>query len=435
MRLILAILLSTVGLCEARAESVTAATGGIATGLTYDVGLSLAYIDKLARPGAGAIAPLAATTGRVTTTPRALGLERLRVALTWTAVRSTSLSLVLRPDTVNRAQDASAAGPIRDFDARAGALGSDVSLADPRRGGEPYRPAPTIRLADAYAITLHPFSSLAASAGVFESLELPAAAYRTPLPFGLETRFPEKFSAIRARWQRLNTEPATAASLEAGPAGLSSNVYVLQGAEDRVESLAARPGSQDRAPVAQDPFLGGAGSVSFAPSNGIELGVLAGYGDAAQATGGKRTEVFAQVASYVKAGNVSLGLDLRYASESWRGAPENFKTRVQTSSKASAAYHLSPRQRLLAGASLGRSDRAALADPAKLAALNGWGAEFGFLSVLGEGLEISVIAAHERRERKESGDEAGAFIDADGKDHATLRRIGVTLAYQLNDNA
>ena len=76
----------------ARAATASAPAGAPkATGLGYDVGAALAYIDALARPGTA--------SGEGSGAPRTLGLRDLSLGLAWQAPGGTGLRLVLRPDS------------------------------------------------------------------------------------------------------------------------------------------------------------------------------------------------------------------------------------------------------------------------------------------------------------------------------------------------
>lgn len=393
-----------------------------ATTLNYDVDLSLAYIDRLTRSdndmvsGDGAGFTLAAPDK-----PRTLGLRRARFAVDWRSVKGTRLFLVLRPDAMNRVQQDGLTTPAREVDTRA---------------GEPYRPAPTIRMLDAYQITINALSSLSASAGVFEELATPLRSYPALLGFGLEVRFPAKFSALRLRWH----DQVEIAPTGALPPRIRADLYVMQGNEDRAEAFAKKNRTADTAPAASDPYTGGASYVSFSPSPKTELGLLVGFDDSAEA-GGKRNEVFGSLAGRTAwkiasvEGNVSL--DVRYAKETWRNTTTDIKSRTQLSEAVTSSVKVGPRAWVLVGLANGQSDQPASAlEQDKLTTVSGWDAEAGVLTSLGAGLDLQLMLSQERRTQKTQGGggKQGGFVTDDGA-RSSVRRVGLELRYLLNDNA
>lgn len=390
----------------ARGQTPEAQPAQAAT-LNYTIDAGLIYIDRLTRPPhGGSIGPVARTsTAAALETPRTLGLDRMRIAMDWETQRSASLHLVLRPDSANRRDESASPVQPRETDSRA--------------GDDPYRPAPTIRLLDAYQLTLKPGTSLAGSFGVFEGLALPPPAYPETLGFGLAVSLPAKFSGARGRWER---------APEAGQGQLSAEVYVIQGDEDRAEAFGLKAGTRDSAPVARDPYAGGAAHLSWIPSQALALEFVGGYLEGADA-GTRRSEVMAQLTAASKiplsGKGLNLGLDGRYAQERWRGAP--LDPRTQHSLVLTAAWHLSNATAVLLGAMQGKTEHAT-------DSVSGFGIEAGVLRSLGQGLTLQLMLSHEKRERKTPGAPTlGGFHDADGN-HGTARRMGLELSYLLNDN-
>lgn len=370
-------------------------------------------------------------------TPRSLGLKRLRLGFDWRTQNASSLHLVFRPDALSRK---TSDGTVREADARSG-----VGSAADARGLGAYRPMPAIKTLDAYHVTIYPLSSFSTSVGVFEELAPLRQSYPAALDFGLRVQLPAKFAAVRVRWQDIRNEPALAASKATGR--LLAEVYALNGDEDRVETYGPKTGSFDEAPVASDPFLGGATAVSYLASDDIELtavgGLLDESGSSDSVDDGKRSNVFGQLAAVAHLFTserfpTTFSLDLRTASEKWRSAGAGavkLAPRTQRSAGLSVSTRVLPQGWLLFGAHLGKSQRSL---PTKLqdqvATVSGWQVETGLLGSLGSDLTLQFMMSTERRVVDGSG-EPGAFIDSDGGAHSNVRRYGLVLSYDLNEKA
>ncbi len=381
---------TSVGALTAYAAPEGAPKAAAASVLTYGVGLELGYRDGFLNDRE--------KTGQ----PRALGLDRARIALDWRTQRTASLALVLRPDTMNE----------------------EILREPDRRSGGPYRPEPTLHFLDAYLISIYPATSLATSIGVFEELAPVRRSYAPALDFGLSVRLPARFSGLRLRWQNANTAPDSAEATAAGT--ILADAYFLHGDEDRVETQGERGGAFDRAPTARDAHQGGAASLVWIPLNELELSLLWGTLDE-KIIGGKRHEV---MATFAAVGRFDVGpvptkasLDVRAVVESWRGVDE--KKREQRSASLTMSAQVMPNMWVLAGGHVGTSDR-----PNEVE-VSGRQLEIGFLGSFGEELTLEVLVADERREQIDAqGAHLGGFVDPKG-DEKKLRRYGLTLAYEL----
>ncbi len=406
--------------------------------LTYSAALDLEYRDVFGKPDSAAGGPTAPSPTspnpqpaalRLKATPRSLGLKRLRLSLDWRTQNASGLHLVLRPDALSRE-----------------APGATRAVETDTRSGDPYRPMPTIKLLDAYHVTIYPASSLSTSVGVFEELAPLRASYPVALDFGLRVALPAKFAGLRLRWQDARDGPDLPTARVAG--ALLADVYAIDGDEDRVETSGSKRGSFDTAPVASDPYLGGAAVLSFLPTDSIELSAAGGLldsraGDPTRGEG-KRSNGFGQVTAvaqlFAQGGfPTTLSLDLRASAEKWRGMQSGLAKpapRVQRSAGLSASTRVLPQAWVLLGTQLGKSQRASTAaHPDLSATVNGWQVEAGILGSLGSDLSLQLMISAERRLIDGPGTDGGAFIDADGGAHATLRRYGLVLSYDLNEKA
>ncbi len=388
-----------------------------ATTLFYEVDAALTYIDAARRPAPAAVRQPSPAPAMIEQ-PRVLGLKHLRVRLDWATTAGASLRLVLRPDAANHAQAADAGSPVRETDTRS---------------GDPYRPMPTVRLLDAYQLTIKPGTSLDLALGVFEDLVSEQGAYPDVMAFGLEVKFPSKFSAMRVHYQQNAKDPVTAV---ASPSGLHADVYVLQGDDDRAEAQGGRDQSFDKAPVGRDPYYGAAMQFGWIAGPRFELNLLGGYGDSSVA-GGRRNDVYMQGAATTVlplfGRDIKLVLDLKDAREKWKGDDLDIVGREQRSAGLTSSVLTVPGFWYLLGGRFGSSDRPLSdADQSEKRAVKGFLMETGFLSRVGTGLTLEFIVNQEKRTTTDAaGDRVGAFVDDDG-DHGTLRRLGLTLSYEGN---
>lgn len=388
-----------------------------ATTLSYDLDAALTYIDAARRPAPAMIARPEPAPAAIEQ-PRVLGLKHLKLRVHWATIDGPSFSLVLRPDAANHAQAADAGSPVRETDTRS---------------GDPYRPMPTVRLLDAYHLTIKPGTSLDLALGVFEELIADQGAYPEVLGFGLDVEFPAKFSAMRVHYQQSAKDPATAVS---APSGLHADVYVIQGDDDRAEAQGGRDQSFDKAPVGRDPYYGAAVQFGWVAGPRFELNLLGGYGDSSVA-GGRRNEVYMEAAATtllpVLGRDLKIVLDVKDAREKWKGEELSIVGREQRSAALTTSIVTVPGFWYLLGGRFGASDRPlSETEQDEKRAVKGFLVETGFLSRVGKGLTLEFMVNQEKRTTTDAGgDEVGAFVDDDG-DHGSLRRLGLTLRYEGN---
>jgi hypothetical protein len=410
-----------------------------ASSLNYSLDVAFTMIDRLGRPEAGnqISAPQAATPLSKIEQPRTLGLGYFRAVLDWHASDNTSLKVTLRPDAVmyqnSEAEVSSEISKKREID---------------RRAGESYRSMPSIQFLDAYQITYEmgqQHNGLVISAGVWEELAPIRLSYNEILSFGLQVRFPSKFSALSLQWHSSDLLPPQAQPVPA--TGFKGELFVLEGDEDRAIMRGKKRGAFDEAPVAQDPYHGVAGYLGWIPKSFLELGLLVGSlesstydADEAVIAGAKRSDTLVELVSVlslpVGGRSLKLSLDIRHEQERWMGdSVSEWSTRAQQSISFTTATDITRRLWLLLGAHLGKSERpidVTLQD--QLATYSGYQGEVGLRGELAPELSLTFMAAQEYRERQEKGlASTGGFTDDSG-DHKITRRLGVQLDYLLFKN-
>jgi len=405
---------------------------GAATALNYDVDTALTYIDALSRPSfatSDAVLRPAAVAA-----PRTLGLRRAKLTFDWQAMHSTDLRLVLRPDAVNRQLESGSSGPPpREFDDRTGDQGM--------------QPTPTIRLLDAYQLSVHPSANVAFGVGVWEGLSQAQGAYPELLGFGLAPLFPAKFSALRFGWQTREAGPDTVAS-NSTQRGWRLDLYVLQGNEDRSESSSYKEESGDKAPTAHDPYHGSAivGSWSWSPA--LQLNWVLGYANGAEPQG-SYDETYGEfglvttVPLPVRAAKLSL--DSRFQKN--RGHA-GIADQTLMSAGLTASVPLVADMWYLLGLDYGKGDRWRLvsglgqgqdADKATTLPLQGFQVQTGVLNNIGENLTLQLMFSFEQRQTKNAeGGHVGGFFQQSPNEPgsgSSVRRMGLELTYRLNQNA
>jgi hypothetical protein len=400
----------------AHAQTLPAEAHGAVT-FNYGLDASLLYLSAFGRPDAAALTPTFAAAPAQVATPRTIGLRKLAMHGSWRAVSGGELNVTLRPDAETR--PATADGVHREVDTRS---------------GTPYRGEASVQLLDAYDVSVGVGAGLTTSLGVFSTVAPTRASYAPIADFGLAVRFPTKFSALKLRWQRESVAPDRA--IEVQPSTFVADLFVMQGDDDRVETV-GRGELFDEGPVAKDPYQGGAMHLGYAPSRRGDIGLVVGTNDAPE-TGGRRTEVYGQLVGSVTypllARQGKLTVDVRYATEKWRGDSLALKPRQQQSVGLTHATGLTSAAFWLLGAHWGLSERQA-AVVTDIATQTGYQIETGWAAELADGIGMQLMATHERREEEdEASGPRGAFVNEEGDSRKTLRRFALEISYAINDN-
>ena len=397
--------------------------------LNYDVDAALTYIDAYQQlPIRAALPPLSGWATQNTEQdgvfqPRTLGLRHLRIGLDWHAATSTNLTVVFRPDALNRQFEKGDLTPPREFDSRSGDSGM--------------KPLPTIRPLDAYQLTYRVGSGLIIGAGVWENFGIRSSAYPELLGFGLNVIFPAKFAGIMVNWQPPSAALDTAAEATASvlPAAFGVRFYVFLGDQDRAEGQNQHHGSFDTAPTARDLNQGGALVFSWRLQPELKLGFMAGYLDSADTAGGYDS-VFGQLTGesiFVVAGHRSnITLDTRYEQTHGRRPVAN---QILISGALKAATSISDDVAATLGVNLGNGSRWAVYSSQRTSAvaLQGHQVEGGFLHDVGRNLSLQFLISREYRTLRSGVQKGGGFQDAGGS-KSTIHRIGFEVAYRFNSN-
>lgn len=410
-------------LCGALASASYAAevvkpVSGFTPQLSYSADLSLVYIDKLANPVArsesvNSLETLSLASGMAV--PRALGLGRFALGVDLTLPEESKLHILLRPDVLNRSEDYS------DHDTRTGST---------------YFQQSKVKFVDEYYISFEYDLNLDLSFGVFEKLSPRYAAFTPLLDFGLEVRFPERFSAARIGWQQtkgLGSEPQD----ERQDRGLFADIFILQGNEDRAEVESSDESTQDTAAVSEDAHLGIAGTLGYNFSDRHRFGVLLGIGknDYSQEVdqngavieqAGKRDEVYGQIFdSYLlklPRFSTKFSIDYRIMKEKWKSDFFVIQPRTHQSLMFSLSNQVLENVWAYTGVSYGRSK---MHDDL---VVDGYQMDFGLSFNPKKNLYVSTAVAEEHRDNKLDGATEGAYF-IDGKESSMIRRFALELRY------
>ena len=394
--------------------------------LNYDVDAALVYLDALRAPRSGANRIDGATTVplALASQPHTLGLRRLALGLNWQASALASLHLVLRPDAVNRHDEAGGTLlPVREVDTRSG----DGGL----------QPLPTIRLLDEYQLVLGARPEASLGFGVWSGLEPTELAYPELLGFGLKVLFPAKFSGLRLAWQPLSQEPDRAGAAGAGAkrAEVAGELFLFQGNEDRAEALVLKSDTFDTAPSARDPYYGAACRFAVRSGFDVNLGLILGYLDQSDAEG-RYDAVFGQLSAVeefpVAGRHGKVNLEARYLRS--RG---HYPVAAQTLTSASVTASIAVAAELwaLVGIDYGKGDRWTSdrqRDTSK--SLQGYELEAGVFGPVGRELSLQLLLSREFRTLRDARGKSGGFQNEAGA-RTELNRIGLEVTYRLNKNA
>jgi hypothetical protein len=397
--------------------------------INYDIDSRLSYLDGFESPTSSSAAML---VEEGSARPRSLGLSKMRLGIEWSNARSSSFRIALRPDVAtNRDQD-SAESKSKEYDTRIGST---------------YRSSEGVNFLDEYQIIFHSGKRFDVEVGVFDKLVPDPVAFDQIMEFGLNVRLPRKFSGLKFVGSFLN-QSENLAMVEM-QTGLQTTLTVFQGDNDRAELFASDNDRQDRAPHAADPYMGGFAKADWTPSPLLHVSLGAGAIDSAVTPSGKLNELFtiATLGWDLPIGSrwVKAMFSYRSSKESWRVEDDYISDLVQQSAALSLALQMSQRSRFLFSTQVGRSERHKLVsstadgvttekyDNSQVDPVSGFSVNMGFDSTISNGLIASFALSHEERTQTIDDEEIGAFENEDGF-QKSLRRIGLTIKYQLNGN-
>ncbi len=377
--------------------------------LSYDLDLSLQYLDILQNPFSTEGLQQPNQLSRLEAAEsRSLGLKQMRMGVRWAYPGHSQLNLILRPDSSLREDQA-------DYDTRAGTV---------------YFKKQPVELLDAYSIDLLFLDSAVLSFGVFEQMVRQRSAYTHEPEFGLEVILPTKFAGAYLQW-RFDKHDGDY-SQQMPNTGLIFDLWVHQGAGDRVEQEVSKDKTHDTGPGANDPHLGVAAGVRWVRTASHRLGILLGGGDShyVDSTGeGKRNEVYARLYNeFMWAVDSYLGktsFEVRILKEKWTGDQINLPSRTHQSGRLTNSLQVVPQGWVLLGFHYGRSKF----DSSLW--VHGYQFDLGYQKDLRNGIELSLIAAEERRSHLEQGKSRGGFVRNDGTRERSVRRFLIELSYLL----
>lgn len=397
-----------------------------APSIHFDIDAKLVYIEAFSGGSSSMIEPNAVIDqgwASKAEPVRTLGLGHMKVGLEYSAAKYSSLRMGLRPDANIDADGNANSG----FDSRAGST---------------YRESEKIKLLDTYQLVLNVKDSFRAEVGVFDSFNASYVAFDPLLEFGLNVRFPRKFSGLKLIGNFKNIAPNEAQPVETG---LQTELVVFQGDGDRVEESGALEQHFDEAPMARDPYVGGALSNDWTPSAYLRASLLVGFLESAYDPTGLSNESF---------GAFSLGWDLpfgsrwvkvafsfRYSKEKWRVDDVDIESLVQQSAALSSAIQMTELSHLHLALHTGRSERHRFSsgvdgtittDTSRVNPYSGLQIDLGADYVLAERLNLQLALSQEDRTSEDAdGGNVGGF-DNGTKTEDSIRRLAIGLKYQID---
>lgn len=339
---------------------------------------------------------------------RSLGLGKVKVDVSASVPNSSGVFLQLRPDAELRAREDG-----KDLDTRAGSV---------------YRSAPPIELLNSYYISHNRGEDSRYLVGVFENIDIDMNSYRPMNQFGLEAILPQSFAAIKTSFTLSKDR-----SQKESSKGLYLDLMLLQGREDRGESLSYNDSSFDEGPGGQDPYVGAASSVLFADDEGVGKVALLGGTLESKIELGRVSEIFGQFA-YSKQANFfvpsNFSLELKTSIERWRNTSTRYRDLTQSSLFASSTLEFLPENWFALGLHRGKSQRHNDNDASKINEFSGWALDIGYIVALSKNSKVTASYTTEKRTKLAEGKTTGGFESA-MINRSEIHRVGLELRYLL----
>ena len=346
---------------------------------------------------------------------RTIGLDQLKISFGWRFHESSQLKLNLRPD----------ATLVRDGE-------SGANRQVDTRAGDVYKKTSPIQLLDSYqaVLVLGPRADL--SIGVWEEIVPYELSYNPLLAYGLLVKLPEYFNGLKLSWGGREEKPSLPGSFQGK---FAYEIMLMQGDNDRSEQIGGHAEAFEQAPVAKDPYLGGAGRLLWWPLEGYRIGLLFGYGE--EGVGPNRSKVTygdmsleQQLSGSVRP--VQLNWNARYLLESFSGSLQKLEPLYQFSFSGTGSILILPKHRFLLGAHIGRSERHSSTPTAENLLHYGHQMDLGWDYHFAPGLDLQFMLSEEHREILSENDEIEDAFRSDREVKKMLRRFAIAIRYQID---
>ena len=386
--------------------------------MNYGLDLELIWIDGLSRPQAPEAEsenPAAAPPGEGGTEEphggRSLGLRHLLVDLGWALAGQSSLTLRLRPDALLH---------------RHAGLENGVDL----RAGQVYRQKRPLVFLERYLITVPYGDNLQGRLGVWEDIPYEGKRRLTPIPFGLKVLLPRRFAGVEMFWNLGGQQNKGVYGLRES----SVSLLFFQGREDGGESLDRDTRSFDSAPIAKNPYFGGAFTLEGVFSKALRLEILCGLDESGR-SGSRIREYFLgtrmqyQPQSFLKA--TSLTGEFRYARENRRHKGPALPTLTQKMLLLSGTYAYSYQSWLRLALHWGGSEQVNPQQQLYVDRYSGHQLDLQWEKQVDTALRISMQISEEHRYLENMrGSRQDGFQNSKAQDNI-LRRVAFALNYVL----
>ena len=387
---------------------------------THSADLRLLWIDELKRPSKNKEGEPPSTTS---TEPldlgpkgaRGLGLEYVKLGLSWHYHESSQLHLNLRPDaSLPRGKE-----------------GAQSQAVD-TRAGDIYKPASPVQLLDSYQLILQLGPSAYLAVGVWEELARYEMSYSPLIAYGLQVKLPEYFSGLKLSWGGQEDKPKLPGSFNSK---FAYEIIAIQGDNDRAEYIGGREQPFDQALIVSDPYVGGAARVLWWPFEGNQLSFLFGYGE--EGDGPTRSTqtygdfgLIQQLSSSIRP--VLISWNARYMLESFNHSAQDLDSLYQFSFSGTSSIWMLPQHRFLLGAHIGRSERHSSISNSENVLHYGHQMDLGWSYHFAPGLNLQFMLSEEHREVVNENDEIEDAFRSAGEVKKMLRRFAIAIQYQVD---
>ena len=387
---------------------------------THSVDLRLLWLDDLRRPLKGLNSENDSQGGADAGSEnqkgaRTIGLEHLKLGLVWQYHETSKLVLNLRPDAVLA----------RDSD------GNQNKPVD-TRAGDLYKTASPIQLLDSYQMLFYLGPTAHLAIGVWEELVAYEMSYNPLLAYGLLVQLPQYFSGFSLSWGGQGAKPRLPGTFEAK---FAYELIFIQGDNDRSEQIGGSNQAFEEAPVADDPYVGGAARMLWWPFEGYRISMLLGYG--VEKSGlAKSTQTYGdlgllqQLSSSIRP--VQLNWNARYLLESFEHPNQKLAPLYQFSFSGTSSIWVFPEHRLLLGAHIGRSERHASTPSTENILHYGHQMDLGWDYHFAPGLNLQLMLSEEHREIVRENDQIEDAFRSLQEVKKMLRRFAIAIQYQVD---
>ncbi len=300
------------------------------------------------------------------------------------------------------------------------------------RAGVVYVSMSELKFLNTYELSFAPNDNFEAFIGVFYDFAKNEMAYEPILEFGLNTIFPQKYSAVGISWtyQSDFNQYANGKQLSKGGVRLS----LMNSKDDRHETLASNNQTADTSNASLDDYLG-VGINGFMPFNS-ELDLFANFGfvtsknESLQATQSQLFFSLSALYRYQVLGVRSLvAYEFRFDKDSFSNTETNIPDLYQYSQSLTNVHTINKKIDLLWGIHQGASDNLNTAKDARVS-YSGVQVDLSIRQKVRQNFFMNYWVDYEYRIQDNGNETLGGFT-VDESDHKYLLRYAIQASYKF----